>query len=141
MISTMNVIAHGIDMVECARLQEMIDKHGRKFLDRVFTPAEQEYCRGRKREIEHLAGRFAAKEALLKVLGTGWRDGISWTDIEVTNDPSGKPRVALSGRCRQIADDLGLANIQISISHISTHAIASAIGSNESTGGAMGIGD
>lgn len=137
----MNVVAHGIDMVDCARLQEMIDRHGQKFLDRIFTTLEQDYCRGKKRSVEHLAGRFAAKEAVLKVLGTGWRDGITWTDIEIRNSPSGQPSVRLTGRCRDIADEQGLAAVLISISHIGTHAIASAIGSRESTSGALGIGD
>jgi holo-[acyl-carrier protein] synthase len=136
----MDVIAHGIDMVDCARLQVMIDKHGQRFLDRVFTPLEQKYCAARKRRVEHLAGRFAAKEALLKVLGTGWRGGISWTDIEIRNDPSGKPTVRLAGKCRKVADKLGISSIQISISHISTHAIASAIASKKSTGRALGGG-
>ncbi|HDZ20039.1 MAG TPA: holo-[acyl-carrier-protein] synthase [Phycisphaerae bacterium] len=124
----MNDFSHGIDMVECARLLGSINRHGERFLQRVFTQAELDYCLGRKREIEHLAGRFAAKEAVLKVLGTGWTNGISWTDIEVLNESSGRPRVYLTGRCRQIADELGLTDIQISISHIATHAIASAIG-------------
>ena len=123
-----NVVAQGIDMVECRRLQQSIDEHGERFLTRVFTPAELKYCQGRKRQIEHLAGRFAAKEAVLKVLGTGWRSGIAWTDIEVVNELSGQPKVRLQGRCRQIADDLGLTHILVSISHIETHAIASAIG-------------
>jgi len=125
----MNVLAHGVDMVDCARLRESIDRHGRRFLERVFTPAELAYCLGKKRETEHLAGRFAAKEAVLKVLGTGWRDGINWTDIEVLNAPSGQPHVRLSGRCREIADQRGLATILVSISHIATHAIASAVAS------------
>ena len=124
----MSVVAHGIDMVDCVRLEQVIRRHGDRFLKRVFTAAELDYCLGRKREIEHLAGRFAAKEAVLKVLGTGWTNGISWTDIEVINESSGRPRVHLTGRCRQIADELGLTDIQISISHIATHAIASAIG-------------
>lgn len=117
-------------MVDCARLAEAIERHGRRFLERVFTPVELDYCTGRKREIEHLAGRFAAKEAVLKLLGTGWQGGISWTDIEVRNDPSGKPTVALSGRCREIADEKRLGDIVVSISHIRTHAIASAIASD-----------
>lgn len=124
----MDAIAHGVDMVECRRLAQCLERHGQKFLDRVFTPAEQDYCLGRKRRIEHLAGRFAAKEAVLKVLGTGWANGIRWTDIEVVNEPSGRPKVTLSGRCRQIADEIGLASVLLSISHIETHAIASAIG-------------
>jgi len=137
----MNVVAHGIDMVDCARLREMRDRHGQKFLDRIFTTVEQGYCRDKKRAIEHLAGRFAAKEAVLKVLGTGWRDGITWTDVEIRNSPSGQPTVRLTGRCRNIADELGLATVLVSISHIGTHAIASAIGSRQPAGGAKGIGD
>lgn len=137
----MNVVAHGVDLVDCNRLAEAIERHGERFLHRVFTETELAYCQGRKRELEHLAGRFAAKEAVLKVLGTGWTDGIAWTDIEVVNVPSGKPIVRLTGRCREIADGQGLSNILISISHIETHAIASAIASAESRGGALGIGD
>ncbi len=124
----MRTISHGIDMVECSRLRQSVERHGERFLNRVFTPVELAYCAGRKRRIEHLAGRFAAKEAVLKVLGTGWRNGIAWTDIEVRNAPSGEPRVYLSGRCRQVADELGLTKVLLSISHIETHAIASAIG-------------
>jgi len=124
----MRVIAHGIDMVDCRRLQESIERHGERFLQRVFTPAELDYCRGRKRQVEHLAGRFAAKEAVLKVLGTGWRSGICWTDVEVRNDPSGQPRVLLAGRCKELADRMGVDEVLVSISHIHTHAIASAIG-------------
>jgi holo-[acyl-carrier protein] synthase len=118
-------------MVDCARLREAVDRHGKRFLKRVFTPLELGYCLGKKRELEHLAGRFAAKEAVLKLLGTGWRSGIAWTDIEVRNAPSGQPSVRLTGRCREIADQLGLATILVSISHIETHAIASVIGSKE----------
>ncbi len=127
----MKIVSHGSDMVDCQRLMDSIARHGDRFLQRVFTEAEQAYCCGRKREVEHLAGRFAAKEAVLKVLGTGWKAGISWTDIEVRNEPSGKPRVRLTGRCQQIADELKLGEILISISHIGTHAIASAIGTGE----------
>jgi holo-[acyl-carrier protein] synthase len=124
----MDIVGHGIDMVSCARLRESIDRHGDRFLQRVFTPLELTYCLNRRREIEHLAGRFAAKEAVLKVLGTGWRKGISWTDIEVRNDPAGRPEVTLSGESRRIADGLGITDVLVSISHIETHAIASAIG-------------
>lgn len=137
----MTVEAHGVDMVSCERLREVIDRHGDRFLKRVFTPVELAYCRGKKREVEHLAGRFAAKEAVFKLLGTGWQGGICWTDVEVRNLPSGQPHVSLSGKCRQIADEQGLAKILISISHIETHAIASAIGSTDSSGGALSIGD
>lgn len=124
----MNVIAHGVDMVDCNRLAQSLDDHGRRFIQRVYTPAEQEYCQSRKYPVPHYAGRFAAKEAVLKVLGTGWRDGIAWTDIEVRNAPSGEPKVTLTGRCREVAEQKGLVSILLSISHIDSHAIASAIG-------------
>jgi len=137
----MNITAHGVDIVNCSRIRKSVKEYGRKFLERVFTEAELEYCLGRKREIEHLAGRFAAKEAVLKVLGTGLRDGIAWTDIEVRNLPSGQPRVVLQGRCREIADQQGLCRILISLSHTPTHAVASAIGLKEASGGALHIGD
>jgi holo-[acyl-carrier protein] synthase len=128
MISRMDVLAHGIDMVSCDRLREAIERHGERFLRRVFTKAELEYCSARRRRIEHLAGRFAAKEAVMKVLGTGWGRGINWTDIETRNLPSGQPAVSLKGVCRKIADEMGLEKIFVSVSHIHTHAIASAIG-------------
>jgi holo-[acyl-carrier protein] synthase len=124
----MNIKAHGVDLVETARLQEAIDRHGQPFLDRVFTPGELTYCIGKKRQIEHLAGRFAAKEAVLKVLGTGWSNGIAWTDIEVLRDGEGAPSIQLHGRCREIADRQGLGTILISLSHTESMAMASAIG-------------
>jgi len=132
----MNVLSHGIDMVECSRIKDAIERHDRHFLERVYTPAELEYCLGKKRRIEHLAGRLAAKEAVLKMLGTGWTSGINWTDVEIRNDPSGQPRASLSGKCRQIAEEIGVDNIFVSISHIGTHAIASAIGTSAPDEGA-----
>ena len=125
----MPIVGHGIDIVETARIRNMLEEHGQRFLDRVFTPLEQRYCAtNAKRYVERLAGRFAAKEAVLKVLGTGWRGGIAWTDIEVPAEPSGQPKVILSGECLRIATRLGISRWHISISHIETHATASAIG-------------
>jgi holo-[acyl-carrier protein] synthase len=125
----MNIIAHGIDLVDCDRLAASVERLGEKFLDRVFTPTEQAYCMTRRKgRIQSLAGRFAVKEAVLKVLGTGWAKGIAWTDIEVRNEASGQPVAHLAGRCREIADEMGIVEIHISISHIQTHAIGSAIG-------------
>ena len=99
------------------------------FLERVFTDTEQAYAsRSPKRYFEHLAGRFAAKEAVLKVLGTGWRGGIAWTDIEIRTEPSGQPKVFLSGECLRIATEQAITRWHVSISHIETHATASAIG-------------
>ena len=125
----MPILGHGIDIVETARIRRSVEEHGRRFLDRVYTADEQRYCeRNHKRYFEHLAGRFAAKEAVLKVLGTGWRGGIAWTDIEIVSEASGQPRVALTGECARIAGERGIAQWHVSISHIETHATASAIG-------------
>ena len=125
----MPILGHGIDIVETTRIRRMVDEHGRRFLDRCFTAAEQDYgSRNPKRYHEHLAGRFAAKEAVLKVLGTGWRGGIQWTDIEVLKEPSGQPRIRLTGECLRIATELGIVRWHVSLSHIETHATASAIG-------------
>lgn len=125
----MPIVGHGIDIVETARIRKLVDDHGQRFLDRCFTAAEQAYCAaGHKRQMEHLAGRFAAKEAILKVIGTGWRGKIAWTDIEIRREPSGQPVVALSGEVGRIATELGIVRWHVSISHIETHATASAIG-------------
>ena len=125
----MPILGHGIDIVETARIRRLVEEHGQHFLDRCFTPLEQQYCSANpKRYYEHLSGRFAAKEAVLKVLGTGWRGGIAWTDIEVLKENSGQPKIAITGECLRIATELGIARWHISISHIETHATASAIG-------------
>jgi holo-[acyl-carrier protein] synthase len=125
----MSIVGHGIDIVETARIRRLCEDHAEHFLDRVFTPAEQQYCKTNpKRLYEHLAGRFAAKEAVLKVLGTGWRGKIAWTDIEIQRNPNGQPNIALTGECELIAKNLGITRWHISISHIETHATASAIG-------------
>jgi holo-[acyl-carrier protein] synthase len=125
----MPIVGHGIDIVETSRIRKLVEEHGQHFLDRVFTPVEQTYCaRNPKRYYEHLSGRFAAKEAVLKVIGTGWRGGIAWTDVEIRPEPSGQPKIALSGECLRIAVELGIGKWHVSISHIETHATASAIG-------------
>jgi len=128
----MALVGHGIDIVETARIREMAESHGEHFLDRCFTKAEQAYCdRSAKRRFEHLAGRFAAKEAVLKAIGTGWRGGIAWTDIEIVHATGGQPQIQLSGECQRIAKALGITRWHISISHIETHATASAIAESE----------
>ena len=125
----MPILGHGIDIVETSRIAKLIEEHGTHFLDRVFTAAEQAYCDlNKKRRLEHYAGRFAAKEAVLKVLGTGWRGGIAWTDVEVVKESSGQPKIMLSGECERIAREQGISRWHVSISHIETHATASAIG-------------
>lgn len=106
----------------------MIEKHGERFLERCFTPGERAYAEGRKRRDEHLAARFAAKEAALKAIGTGWRSGIAWTDVEVVVAPSGAPSLNLSGVAADIARDLGLSELLVSLSHAGGFAMASVIG-------------
>lgn len=120
-------LVHGIDLVDFSRLEKVLAEHGQHFLDRVFTPHEQQDATRVKNRLEKLAGRFAAKEAVLKLLGTGWSQGIGWTEIEVINDPFGKPIVQLSGKALAIAQQMKLGPISISITHTSQFAIASAV--------------
>ncbi len=123
----MRIIGHGIDLVEIHRISRLLEGHGKRFLARCFTEAESGYAASRRRQVEHLAGRFAAKEAILKALGTGWRDGIAWTDAEIIRLPSGQPSVALHGLCAKLADRMGIDQWWITISHTDSHATASAI--------------
>lgn len=123
----MTTIAHGIDLVDFGRIEQMIERHGERFLDRVFTPREQADADKVKNRIEKLAGRFAAKEAVMKLVGTGWRDGVAWTDIEVVNNPLGQPVVNLSGKVKELADALNLGPVALSITHTANVAMASAL--------------
>ena len=123
------VIAHGVDLVEVERIKRSLDEHGERFVMRCFTNAEADYCRSARppRDIERFAARFAAKEAALKALGTGWADGIAWTDAEVVLAPSGAPSVRLVGKAEKLAQELGITEMLISLSHTSTNAMASVI--------------
>ncbi len=123
----MKIIAHGIDLVDFPRLETMIQRHGERFLNRVFTEREQADADAVRNRIEKLAGRFAAKEAVLKLIGTGWRGKIAWTDIEIVNSPTGQPVVKTSGEVRRIADEAGIEQITLSITHTANFAIASAV--------------
>jgi len=127
----MEIIAHGIDLVDCPRIEKMIKEHGKRFINRVFTAAEQNYAQDKKDRIEKLAGRFAAKEAVLKLMGTGWRGKIAWTDIEVVNNAVGQPEVSLTGEVKKLADKLGINHISVSITHTANFVIASAVALTE----------
>ncbi len=127
----MEIVAHGIDLVDCLRIEEMIKQHGERFINRIFTAAEQAYAEANKDRIEKLAGRFAAKEAVLKLMGTGWRGKIAWTDIEVVNNPAGQPEVTLSGEVKKLAEKFGIKHISVSITHTANFAIASAVALTE----------
>ena len=125
----MEIIAHGVDLVEVSRIAQMLATHGDRFSQRCFTDRERAYAdSGRRTRAERYAARFAAKEAVLKALGTGWRDGISWRDIEINRAPSGQPRLALTGRCAELAAELRIVSWQISLSHTRGNALASVIG-------------
>ena len=127
----MPIIGTGVDIVETARIADLLGNHPERFLERCFTKGEQEDSKSNKRSHEHLAARFAAKEAALKALGTGWARGIGWTDIEVVKEPSGKPYLNITGRALEIANEMGISVWHLSLSHISTHAIASVIAESE----------
>ena len=121
------IIGIGTDIVECLRIAQMIERHADLFLNRVYTPLEIEYCSVRKAATQHYAGRWAAKEAVLKAMGTGWSKGIQWKDIEVRNDSGGRPTIGIGGRSRELCEEMGIADILISISHCRSHATAYAV--------------
>lgn len=123
----MAIKGHGVDIVEIARISEMLQSHGDRFIARCFTPGEAAYCGNGPTRVERFAARFAAKEATLKALGTGWRDGIAWTEIEVAPEPSGRPMLRVTGEAARIAAGLGIATWHVSLSHSKSHAIASVI--------------
>lgn len=127
----MSVIAHGIDLVECDRIANLLEKHRDSFLARIYTQREQDDCIKGKATVQRLSGRFAVKEAVMKILGTGWRDGIAWTDIETVNDPLGKPIVNISGVVKEKADAMGITELMVTISHTDSMAIASCIAIGE----------
>lgn len=123
----MKIIAHGIDMVNLERISSMVTKHGDHFIKRVYTPGEIAYAGGNKKTTERFAGRFAAKEAVLKLIGTGLRGKMQWTDIEVLNDDLGRPIVSISGEVEVVAKKNGIEQITISITHTAELAMASAV--------------
>lgn len=125
------IIGIGTDIIECLRIAQMIERHGELFINRVYTPHEIQYCQTRKAATQHYAGRWAAKEAVLKALGTGWRKGISWRDIEIRNEPGGRPLVVLRGGARDVSEQLGITQMLISISHCRSHATAYAVAQDD----------
>lgn len=127
----MSIIGHGVDLVECSRIARVHRSHGRRFLDRILTPPEQERAKRYRNPIPFIAGRWAAKEAILKMIGTGWRGQIAWTDMEILPDELGQPCVTLTGETARIAAGMGVKRVLLSITHTEHHAAASAIGVDE----------
>ena len=121
------IVGLGVDITEVDRIEAAIARRGRAFLERLFTPSEIAYCEKHRNRAERFAGRFAAKEAAMKALGTGWARGVRWIDIEVVREPSGKPTLKLSGATRAIADRLGVKNIAVTITHDGNTALAQVI--------------
>lgn len=118
------IIGVGIDLAEIGRIERGIERHGQRFLARLFTEDERAYCDARPRPAAHYAARFAAKEACAKALGSGIARGLRWTDIAVTRDAAGQPTLELSGLARELAGSLGVASIHLSLTHERTHTAA-----------------
>jgi holo-[acyl-carrier protein] synthase len=124
------IVGLGIDIAEIDRIEASIARHGRRFLERIFTPGEIAYCERHRNKAERYAGRFAVKEAAMKALGTGWGNGVRWLDIEVTREPGGKPLLKLHGRAKDIASELGAKNLSLTITHSGNTALAQVIFEN-----------
>ena len=121
------IVGMGVDIAEVGRIQTAIERHGEIFLKRVYTTREREYCERFKNKYERYAGRFAAKEAAMKALGTGWRRGVRWVDFEVVRETSGQPTLAITGEAAKIAQQLGVKSVALSITHTESQALAQVI--------------
>ena len=128
------IIGLGTDIVEVERIKKMMADHGDHFLERVFTPDEIAHCQPRRESAPHYAGRWAAKEAVMKVLGTGFTTEVGWTDIEIAVKPSGQPYIRLHGSTKELAERLGITEILVTMSHTKNYATATAIGVREKKG-------
>jgi holo-[acyl-carrier protein] synthase len=124
----LKILGTGIDIVEIARIRDVYHRHSERFLDRVYTPQEKVRVAALRDPAPYLAGRWAVKEAVLKVLGTGLTGGITWKDINVIREPSGAPQVLLDGEARVRAQALGIGRILVSITHGRDLAAAQALG-------------
>ena len=121
------IVGTGIDITEVPRIREAIEHHGERFLKRVFTEGEIQYCESKANRIERYAARFAAKEAGMKAIGTGWNHGVRWRDIEVARKPGGRPTLLLHGKAAEFAAKLGAKNIALSLTHTAEEAMAQVI--------------
>ena len=121
------IVGMGIDIAEVDRVKAAIERHGEKFLKRVYTEREREYCERFKNKYERYAGRFAAKEATMKALGTGWSRGVRWVDVEVVRQSGGRPTISLKGEAAKVASALGVERVALSITHTSAQAFAQVI--------------
>ncbi|MBI3603513.1 MAG: holo-ACP synthase [Nitrospirae bacterium] len=121
------MVGIGLDLVKITRIRSLMERWQDRFLQRLYTEEERRYCLKRASPYASLAGRFAAKEAVLKALGTGWTDGIRWVDIQVLNDKNGKPVATATGRAETLLREAGVTGIHVSLSHDADYAIAEAV--------------
>jgi holo-[acyl-carrier protein] synthase len=121
------ILGTGVDLCEVSRIESAIARHGRRFVERVYTEREIAYAEPKANRYERYAARFAAKEAGMKALGTGWRRGLTWRDLEVTNFASGRPALTFHGKAAEIAERLGVRNVSLSITHTAGQAMAMVI--------------
>lgn len=121
------IVGTGVDIAEVARIQAAVDRFGERFLNRVFTPDEVRYCLSKVNTAERLAARFAAKEAAMKAIGTGLRQGVTWHDVEVIRFPGQRPRLRFTGKADEFAKSLGCKRSHLSLSHTAEQAIAHVI--------------
>ncbi len=121
------ILGTGVDLAEVGRIRDAITRYGRRFIERIYTPAEIAYMERKANRFERYAGRFAAKEAGMKAIGTGWRRGVRWQDFEVTNLASGRPTLQLHGEAERIAGELGVKVISLSITHTAELGMAHVI--------------
>ena len=118
------IVGTGVDLAEVDRIREAIERHGQRFIQRIYTPAEIAYVERKANRYERYAARFAAKEAGMKAIGTGWKRGVRWRDFEVTNLPSGRPTLQFHGVAAKFAESLGVRNIALSLTHTAVQAMA-----------------
>ena len=123
----MNILGTGVDLCEVDRIQDAMARHGDRFVKRIYTPKEIAYVERKANRYERYAGRFAAKEAGMKAIGTGWKRGVTWQDFEVANLPSGRPTLQLHGVAAQIAEKMGVKSVWLSITHTAGMAMAQVI--------------
>ena len=121
------ILGTGVDLAEVARIREAINRHGERFISRIYTTLEVAYVERKANRFERYAGRFAAKEAGMKAIGTGWKRGVRWQDFEVANLPSGRPTLRLHGEAARIAEKMGVKNISLSITHTAELGMAHVI--------------
>ena len=121
------IVGTGIDITEVPRIREAIQRHGERFLQRIFTEGEIQYCESKVNRVERYAARFAAKEAGMKAIGTGWNHGVRWRDIEVARKPGGRPTLVLHGKAAEFAAKLGATNVALSLTHTAEQAMAQVI--------------